>query len=1054
MSRTLPTDGPLSAADPRLAEWIDELAGRLRSGESLELDACAGERPEHADDLRRLWPTLLMLADCSRPTAPRAPAGAKSSGPAPGCLGDYRILREVGRGGMGVVYEAEQMSLGRRVALKVLPFAAALDPRQLQRFQNEARAAAGLEHPHIVPVYGVGREGAVHFYAMKFIDGGSLAAFLGARRAAGGKAQPRGRLYFEKVARMGLAAAEALEYAHSVGVVHRDVKPANLMLDVHGKLWVADFGLARTAQSDLTMTGDLVGTLRYMSPEQAQAKHGLVDHRTDVYSLGATLYELLTLRPAVAGADREEILRDIAMKDPVNPRKIDPAIPIDLETIVLTAMAKSPRERYAQAADFAADLARFLRDEPIRARRPSLLQRARRWSRRHRPELWSLAAGLLLTLLVLAGGLGWVVRDRAARARKTIEGAQAALADARHWLRRRDWRQGLAAAYRAKVLLDSGGEGADLRQSVREVEEDLLLASRLEEIRLLRCLVRDGAFDFEGGDQRYAAAFREQGIDVEALPAVESVARLGARTARVELAAALDGWAQTRRRLPAKGRGGWRRLLEVAQGIDPDPLRKALRQAILRGDSRAMLQRAASEEIRALPPVTLVLLAECLAELAGAEAAKGKLPPPLAAHPVGSDPEQAGLEAAAWLLRRAQEDHPDDFWVNHTLGHFLLQQRPPRWNEAVPFFTAAVSVRPDSPGARLNLGYALAGAGRLAEALAAYHRATELKPDYAEAHSNFGESLRQLGHLDDAIPALRQAVQLSPRLAVARHSLGVALTQRGWLDEAVAVLRQAAAARPRLPRAHFDLGFALWRKGCLDEAAAAFRRAIELEPRYAEAHCNLGQVLRRQGAFREALASLERGHSLGSPYKEWTYPSEEWVEQCRRQIELDGRLDAILRGEARPVSPAERAEYAEVCSCKGRYAAAARLWAEAFREAPGLALDVEAGRRYYAARAAALAGSGKDRAEALDEGERARWRRQALTWLTADLAARAGRLGSDKAADREAVREKLEQWRYDVTLAGLRDPPGVEALPREERQACVRFWRAVEGVLEQVGRLW
>src|SRR5207247_1650170 len=337
-----------------------------------------------------------------------------------GPLGDYRILREVGRGGMGIVYEAEQISLGQRVALKVLPFAAALDPKQLQRFKNEAQAAAHLHHQHIVPVYGVGCERGVHYYAMQYIEGRTLAATIRELRQLAGLAtaqpvdsappantpaptaatQPVAALgterstkdpaYLRAVAQLGVQAAEALEYAHSQGIIHRDIKPANLLVDAQSNLWIADFGLA-LCQGDagLTLTGDVVGTLRYMSPEQAQGKRFLVDQRTDIYSLGATLYEMLTLEPAFSGSDRQEVLRQIAFDDPKPPRRMNKAIPAELETIVLKAMEKNPADRYATAQELADDLERFLKDEPIRAKRPTLWQRAGKWARRHRPVVAS-----------------------------------------------------------------------------------------------------------------------------------------------------------------------------------------------------------------------------------------------------------------------------------------------------------------------------------------------------------------------------------------------------------------------------------------------------------------------------------------------------------------------------------------------------------------------------------------------------------------------------------------------------------------------------------------
>jgi serine/threonine protein kinase len=431
--------------DPRLVQAVREYVSAME----------AGHKPSRQEFLARHAAIAGPLAEClealefvhtvgpkleqpggQTATAAFAPVPADLATP----LGDFRLLREIGRGGMGVVYEAEQLSLGRRIALKILPFALTLDSRQLQRFKNEARAAAHLHHSNIVPIYSVGCERGVHFYAMQYIEGQPLSAVIAELRQLAGHGavagipenQPTGpyipgggepanpapdpvtaprmagttlpstsgRAFFQTVARFGLQAAEALDHAHQLGVVHRDIKPGNLLLDTSGQLWVTDFGLAQF-QSDaaLTITGDLVGTLRYMSPEQALAQRGLVDHRTDLYSLGATLYELLTLEPAFTGSDRNELLRQIAFDEPRPPRRQNRAVPVDLETIVLKAMAKRVEDRYATAQEMADDLRRFLDQKPIRARRPAPWERAAKWSRRHRTFVGS-AVGLLLLLLI------------------------------------------------------------------------------------------------------------------------------------------------------------------------------------------------------------------------------------------------------------------------------------------------------------------------------------------------------------------------------------------------------------------------------------------------------------------------------------------------------------------------------------------------------------------------------------------------------------------------------------------------------------------------------
>jgi serine/threonine protein kinase len=406
----------------------------------------SGRRPDRREFLGRYPEVSAELAECLDGLDflhGAAPDLSGDGGPAGGSpkaglrplatLGDFRIVREVGRGGMGIVYEADQLSLGRRVALKVLPYAATMDPKQLQRFQNEAKAAASLHHEHIVPVHAVGCERGVHYYAMQFIDGTTLADEI--PRRAGSRERPedspgsvtgpylggdppahtptlprspdtapvaalstepataKGRDYYRRAAELIAQAADALEYAHSMGVVHRDVKPGNLMVDGSGKLWVTDFGLARFGpDAGLTVSGDLLGTLRYMAPEQALSRHGLVDHRADVYGLGATLYELLTGRPAVDATERAEVLRQIAFEESTPPRKLDKAIPAELETVTLKCLAKNPAERYATAGELAADLRRWLGDKPIKAKPPTLGQRAVKWSRRHVAWVWAAAS--------------------------------------------------------------------------------------------------------------------------------------------------------------------------------------------------------------------------------------------------------------------------------------------------------------------------------------------------------------------------------------------------------------------------------------------------------------------------------------------------------------------------------------------------------------------------------------------------------------------------------------------------------------------------------------
>lgn len=447
------SDDEISVDDPQLIDALERYLAAVEAGNPPDLEAFLSGylhfRDRLADCLAGLEAVRVARAGLPTPGIDSPPTTDFPADPpcldltSPVRLGDFELLREIGRGGMGVVYEASQLSLGRKVALKVLPFAATLDPRQLQRFKTEALAAACLHHPHIVPVYSVGFDRGVHHYAMQFIQGKSLLELIGQARANRLNPKPleqrsgawtnRSRTEnksslgtgsewpgvespsepfrfgastaedFRWIARLGIQAAEGLEHAHAMGVLHRDIKPANLMVNSRGHLWVTDFGLARVqAAASISQSGDILGTLRYMSPEQALARRTILDHRTDVYSLGATLYEALTLGPLFDGSDTQELVRQVINESPRPPRKLNPNIPKDLETIVLKALAKEPDERYGSAQEMAEDLRRFLSDQPILARRPNLGERWHRWARRHKPLVGAVAAVMVLALGVLS----------------------------------------------------------------------------------------------------------------------------------------------------------------------------------------------------------------------------------------------------------------------------------------------------------------------------------------------------------------------------------------------------------------------------------------------------------------------------------------------------------------------------------------------------------------------------------------------------------------------------------------------------------------------------
>ncbi|MBL8816508.1 MAG: protein kinase [Planctomyces sp.] len=486
-------------------ELAEEFIERYRKGELPRIAEYAERYPHLADQIREIFPAIAMVEkvaiddDSLEQQTTALPNSELLQ------IGDYRIIREVGRGGMGIVYEAEQVSLGRRVAVKVLPRSLFNNDKVRKRFARESKAAARLHHTNIVPVFGVGDEDGLHYYVMQFIQGlgldqvmvelrrirstrpadqlkhpenetpvrqkvavqagvaaasldvlaksllegrvgvtlilpdhgrdsgfpdagvdnnadladtgsppradetcrgslsdtGTSATFGMLGRSEAASEKPDGAAYWKSVARIGVQVADAIQHAHQQGIIHRDIKPSNLLLDTYGNIWVTDFGLAKASdQQDLTQTGDVLGTLRYMAPEQFE---GRTDHRSDIYSLGLTLYEMLVLRSAFSETDKHRLIRQVTSESPRSLNSLDPHLPKDLTTIVEKAIDRDPAHRYQSAADLRDDLNRFLRDEPILARRISPVSRFALWCRRN-PVVASLTSAIAVLLMIVAIG--------------------------------------------------------------------------------------------------------------------------------------------------------------------------------------------------------------------------------------------------------------------------------------------------------------------------------------------------------------------------------------------------------------------------------------------------------------------------------------------------------------------------------------------------------------------------------------------------------------------------------------------------------------------------
>lgn len=372
-----------------LVQLMEECLIKLEAGETVDQDQLLARHPELASQLEACLASLRFIHKAVQPAEG-----------IPTRLADFRIIREIGRGGMGVVYEAEQVSLKRPVALKILRFGAVADQEAMQRFQREAETIASLHHTNIVPVFAVGVENSIHYYAMQLIEGHSLQEMAQQSRQT--------PIPDKTIAKWGLQAAEALAHAHERHVVHRDIKPSNLILGTDGRIWLTDFGLAKRLDDvTLSLCGALLGTPRYMSPEQASAMRHPVDHRTDIYSLGATLYELVTGRPLFDSESPHVVISQILTTDPRPPRELTPGISRDLETIILKCLCKDAGRRYQSARDLAEDLRAFEDGRAIKARRASFAERAGRWMKQNRRLLVATTTAVAATIACIVVGASW-----------------------------------------------------------------------------------------------------------------------------------------------------------------------------------------------------------------------------------------------------------------------------------------------------------------------------------------------------------------------------------------------------------------------------------------------------------------------------------------------------------------------------------------------------------------------------------------------------------------------------------------------------------------------
>jgi serine/threonine protein kinase/tetratricopeptide (TPR) repeat protein len=854
-----------------LAAWRE----RVERGEFADPAELLRAHPDLAGELRQHLAMHEVLVA----------AGAAGGLPPMSRVGEYRIVREIGRGGMGVVYEAEQTTMHRRVALKVLFPSVTNSAAAVQRFHHEARAAGRLKHTNIVAVHQLGQEGGVWYCAMELVDGRSLADVIrelrDARRPPSESRLARRtlelatpapswtgretgtRAYYLRIAEMFAEVAEALQVAHNQGVVHRDIKPANLLLDTQGRLKIADFGLARLdEEASVTRTGDVVGTPLYMSPEQLAGRRSEVDGRSDVYSLGATLYETLALRPTFAGTSPAGIAAAVLQRDPAPLRRRDTTIPRDLETIVHKALEKDRSRRYSSAGAMAQDLRGFALGEAIRARHVGPLGRAWRMARR-RKAIVALAATLVVALVAVSL-LAW--RGRLQQADLAREAS-----------RRRELEYFALCAEARLAITSHGGDASEIySQAIALLPErpEAYLGRMLhgglpteERLRDLEAAAAAGASPRTLHLAR-AHVLRQQG-DGNADAAGQEEAEAARHPATDRLSAVLEA------HMTSAGPDVRERITRVLETTDPGSPERFL----LLTD-------------RGLSAMSMGEFADAIADYHAA----------CAIHPdfkircwiaecwqrLGQS--QKADEVIEEVLRDARAAGTPRPWAD--IAHACIHWRT--WGERVT--AEALKEFPDSPELLMLRGRALKKAGRLGEALqqldlalridASFAKAREERAGvllkmkrYAEAaadaetaiaglpyshraHEFRGGALVNLGRRDEAIRMMRRAIELQPGCATAHAELAEMLPVQGQADEALRLSRRAVDLDANDPIAWAAVGVVLARTGQWDESLKAFDRSLELDRSSPSVHFNRGQALCAAGKTEEAFSAFESAIAL------------------------------------------------------------------------------------------------------------------------------------------------------------------------------------------------
>lgn len=1058
---------PDDTVDP-VNQLLERCLQAPREEQDRLLAECCAAEPELAGPLRARYEAL-AAAGLLEPAA--APAAL------PRRFGEFVLLRELGRGGMGVVYLAEQPALQRQVALKLVRAEFLDQAKARERFRREIEAASGLEHPGICTVYAAGEVDGTPFIAMRHVAGTSLATRIAEARRS--EAPPVGD---EALATIALAEkiARALHFAHERGFIHRDVKPGNIMVDEDGEPVLLDFGLARPEEStghSLTRTGDALGTPAYMSPEQISSTGRVIDRRTDVYSLAITLFEALTLRLPFEAPTLEELYRKILGTAAANATRYAPSLPRDLQIVLATAMDREAARRYRNAQEFAEDLRRIRNLEPITARHPPAWERAWRWARRE-PLKAALALVLALGIPSLGALGGYILAARdevaageAALRRQTLDGILAAAFQAtaqdrftaarRHFAAAAAFAPGdveavaghalSATADRRRGLFDSlqpdRAEVRRLRVSLPLIEV-LQTQRRPDEASIARALApiadlpapqsASGHFiaglvasqlGHRGLRRHYAEAYRH----LLAATLTSTHAREHYHVALVQAGYYL------------KDRGRVLPCIEALVTLYPDSqaAQWTALWALCWFEPDRALQAAAEyrrrwpEDHSLLHSVGLIHEARGDLELAISTMGEGigaASTPRQWHHWINLLRRGGKHDAARRAFGQMAEIHPEAAWTRAAAG--VVAMLDGTLADARDAMAQAVELDPYEPQFRVFLGNALNAAGEPAAAHAQLKAALELDPEDDSALFWMACHLRDAGDKEAAAEHFRRAARVSRTPARALTSLARLQRKGGHLGAARESLDEAIRRQPGYTRAWLNLGLLLRECKDFEGSERAYRHAVRLDPDFAEAWCNLGQLLAWLWRSEEALAALRRGHDLGSARNDWPHPSAKWLAAVEARHARHQELVAMLAAGEAPLNSKNLSDLALLARFRGRWIEVVRVF-EAWHTAdPRLAHRSAAFRVRLlttAAHAATHSGPcvpgtglpGRASGEPAAEPERLRWMDLALELLEFELQAYRDAPAAGKAAALGMIRNCLN---HDL-FAVLREAAGRPRVP-------------------------